>query len=540
MPIDWHDNAVYDTLITDQRGDDGVELWQASSVELIERLKRNEVSSREVLEAHLARIEDANPSVNAVIHRFDEAARDAADELDAARRRGESRGPFCGLPVSIKDSIDVRGAPTTLGIPSRRDRFPDQDAVVVRVLRERGAIPFIKTNVSQALLFHESDNPLFGQTLNPWDHSRSAGGSSGGEAAAIAAGMSPAGIGTDIGGSVRVPASFCGIAGLKPTSGRWSIRGCASAIDGQEQIRSSCGPMARTARDVAYLFLAADGPYHARHDPYVPAMKTGSPARVDVSKLRVGVFTDDDVMTPSPAQERAVSRASEALRARGVEVVPFEPPLGPDIAFLYFASLSSDGARTLKRQLNGDHAVRQLDLLRWLAWLPKPIREVTAAFAASQGEARLERLVRSSGERRLPEYWRLAVERDHYRAEVLAAWKKMGIDAVLCPTHATSALPHGASRDFWLGGALSIRYSVLDFPSGTVPVTRVRSDEGIRIEDRDHLDRTAAAVDEGSDGLPVGVQIAARPFREDRVLALMIALEDALRDDPDYPSTPRA
>ena len=514
------------------------EIHRMSLVALARALADRALSSREIIEALYARADQVDPGLHALVHRFRDAALAAADSADEARAKRIDYGPLHGLPLTVKESLDTRGTPTTLGVRSRQ-RFPaEDDAVVVKVLRQAGAIVIGKTNISQTLLFNESDNPIWGATENPFMAGRVPGGSSGGEAAAVAAGISPLGVGTDIGGSIRVPCHYCGVAGLKPTVDRWSMVGSVGAIGGQESIRSQCGPIARSTEDLAFVMRSADGPAHHALDPFVPPVVTRDPASIDLSQLRIGYYETDGFLTPSQAIMRGVREAAAILRARGATVLAFEPPRSVELTYLYFAVLSADGGRTLERFLGGDEVAPQLSLLRSVAKLPGPVRKVAAAFMATEGEARVERLLRVVHTKPVSELWSWVKLRAQYRQEVVEAWTRQQLDAVICPAHATVALGHGQSREFSLGGSYAMRYNTLNFPAGVVPVTRVRATETGRAEAVDRLDRTAAQVDTDSAGLPVGVQVAARPYQEDVVLAVMGAIEAGARAHPDFPATP--
>ena len=195
-------------------------LTSASATELSRMIRDRSVSSSEVVEAHLRRIEQMNPRLNAVVQVLAGQARRRAGEADRATARRESWGPLHGIPVTAKDTIEIRGVPSTGGTMGRADHLPAEDATVIRRLRGAGAIVVGLTNVPELVLAGDTDNLVYGRTNNPYDLSRTPGGSSGGEAAAIAAGLSPLGLGSDVGGSIRLPAHFCGIAGLKPTTGR--------------------------------------------------------------------------------------------------------------------------------------------------------------------------------------------------------------------------------------------------------------------------------------------------------------------------------
>ncbi len=515
-----------------------MKIHELTASELAGHIRSGEVSSEEAVRAYLDRIDAVDGRVGAYVHRFDEQALAQAREADARRARGEALPALHGVPISIKESMATAGHPVTLGIKNRLKQIEQTDAVTVRLLREAGAIVLGKTNVPQLLLCHETDNPIWGCTKNPWNLDRVPGGSSGGESAAIAAGMSPWGVGTDIGGSIRVPAAFCGIAGLKPTLDRWSNIGSHTAMMGQEIVRGQCGPMARTARDVALLFRAIDSPLHAEHDPHTAPLPTADPAGVDVRGLRVGFYVDDGYLAAAASQARGVREAARALEAAGATVVEFTPPAQRELMEVYFAALSSDGGATVRARLQGEPPIEQLKGLVRTNSLPTLIRQAAATVMGMKGEWRVQGILSNLGEKPVTRYWQLSGQRSSLRQRVLAAWNQAGVDVVLCPAHVTPALGHGHFDEFSPAGSYSMRYNLLNFPAGVVGVTRVRPDETARPDARDRLEKKAALVEAGSAGLPVGVQVVARPFREDLVLAAMVALEDAVRGREDFPKTP--
>jgi fatty acid amide hydrolase len=516
----------------------GREIWKQTAVELSEGLGQGEFSSEEVVQAHYDRIDAVNPSLNAMIHRFDDEALRLAKEADARREKGQSRGPLDGLPISIKESMATAGVPVTLGIENRRHEVAPRDSVVVQLLRERGVILLGKTNVPQLLLCHETDNKIWGKTLNPFHPERVPGGSSGGEAAAIASGMSPWGVGTDIGGSIRVPAAFCGISGLKPTVDRWSNLGSYTALMGQETVRGQCGPMARSAADVAFLFRALDSPVQAPLDPAVAPVATPDPSTVQLKGLRVGFYTDDGFFPAAASLARGVREAAKHLEDAGATVVEYTPAFQKELITLYYAALSSDGGVTIRERLRGDPLIPQLKLLMRSARLPRVARKTLAWGMGLKGEKRIERVLAAVGKKTIDVYWKLNARRSSMRLEALDAWDKQKLDLILCPAHATPALRHGDSADLSAAGSYSMRYNLLNFPCGVVPVTTVRAGETRRPQVTDRIEKAAAAVEEGSEGLPVGIQVVGRPFEEHRVLAAMIAIQDAAQTQKGYPHTP--
>lgn len=294
-------------------------LWARSAGELADLIAAREVSAREVVDAHLERIEAVNPAVNAITLTLAESARAAADAIDGSA----GSGPLRGVPFTIKENIDCAGSATTQGVPALKDAIPPIDAPVVERMKAAGAIPLARTNMPELGLRISTDNPLRGRTVNPWNPATTCGGSSGGEAAALATGMTPLGLGNDIGGSVRNPAFCCGTVALKPTPGRIPA---ASALEPRDsslaaQLMLSDGPMARHIEDliVAYQVLAGRHPRDARSVD-VPLWAT-PPVR-----KRAALVTEVPGVSLPPGFKDAVTKAGAALADAGWAVEEASPP----------------------------------------------------------------------------------------------------------------------------------------------------------------------------------------------------------------------
>lgn len=520
------------------------ELHELDATALLEALNKRQVSSVEAVQALIARRRAVDPKLSAMIVSLDEQALAEARRVDEARAGqasdDRSLGRLAGLPITIKDNIDVAGTDSTLGLPARRHKPAQKDAVVVQVLRQAGAVILGKTNVPQALLVQESDNEIFGVTKNPWNLGRTPGGSSGGEAAALASGQSPLGIGTDIGGSIRIPSHFTGVCGIKPTLDRWSMRGVSGATEGQELVRAQIGPMARTVRDLALALDVVSSAQQSKLDPAVspltmPVQNPLPPA----SGLRIGYFTDDGFLTPAPAIQRAVREAVAALRAAGATLVEYQPPHAQELLFLWLAGISSDGGQTILRTVGDAKVCKQLKPTFLLTKMPGPARLLAAAILDGRGEAHLAKLLRSLGEKSVADVWKLTAQRTAMRQAEFDAWNSAELDAVICPPHVLPALPLGSSGDLTLTLSYMFRYVMLNFPAGIVPVTRVRPDEeSWPAPPRGMLEKRFVKVMAGSRGLPLGVQVVARPFREDVALSVMAAVEAEASRSADYPRTP--
>lgn len=510
------------------------DLIAQSAGELARMIACAEVSSREVVEAHIRRIEEINPRLNAVVFSDFDAARRQASAADAQRASGRDLAPLHGVPVTIKECLDVEAMPSTFGLTSLANNVAGKDAAAVASLRDAGAIILAKTNVAQLLLFAESDNPVYGRTNNPWNLERSAGGSSGGEGAIIAAGGSPLGLGTDIGGSLRIPAAFNGIATIKPTAGRVDDPGRYSVPIGQRAIVSQIGPMARHVEDVA---LALDILNRAKGAHVTPL---GDYRQIDLSALRIAYYSHDGTLAPAPAVARAVNEAAAALRSCGAQLTEWAPPGVPEAFGMCFGLLSADGGAGFKRMWNGGKRDARANAMALLAGLPAPLRVAAAAALKSLGQNTLGTLVGHFGHTRTDQYWTLVERQLDYQAAFADALERDGIDVILCPPCALPAYPHGASANLGTGGGYSLLYNLLGYPAGVVPFTRVRqAEESARTATRDIVEKTALAVEKGSAGLPVGVQVVARPWQEHVALAVMSALQSSGRKSDDYPDAPR-
>jgi fatty acid amide hydrolase len=514
------------------------QLWQLPATTLSSMLAQGEVSALEVLRAHFGRIEQVDSRIHAFTEVLHQRARADADASDARRKRGEARGPLDGIPVSVKECFDVEGRATTLGIPSWKGRIAERDAAMVTLLRDAGAVVFGRTNLSQTMLYIEARNPLFGQTANPWSADHTPGGSSGGEAAAIASGMSPLGVGTDIGGSIRTPCHFSGICGIKPSLDRLPMRGYRSVLVGQEAVRGMGGPMARTVGDLALFFGALDSRKMYALDSRVPPIAWEEPSSVKLEGLCVGTYVDDGVIPASRAIARATQRAAETLRAQGCAVRGFRLPDVRAMLASYLGALSADDGAAIFEALAGGEIDPVLEPMKRLASVPLNVRRMMARAAQALGQPNFALMLGAMGAKSAAELWRLTGLLRDYRVALLDSMDRLGVDVLLCPPLATPALVHGASKNFTLASSYAIVFNGAQLPAGVVPVTRVREGETQRAKSRDSLERRAAEVDARSVGLPVGVQVVARPWKDHVALAVMAAIEAGVSRDVGFPATP--
>ena len=516
-----------------------LDLISLSASDMARAVAAGNVTSVELVEAHIRRIEAVSPAINAVVIPLYAQARLQAAEADAARSRGEPTGPLHGVPITVKECFHVAGTAATEGITRFATEIMRDDAPLVRRLRRAGAIVLGKTNLPQLMLMHETDNPVYGRTNNPWNLDRGPGGSSGGEAAIIAAGGSPLGLANDIGGSIRQPAHSCGICGIKPTTMRLTNAGVRDNLRGMEAIRPQPGPLARNVEDLylALRVLCATEPNEI--DDQMAPVPLGDPVQVRIAGLRIGMWSDDGYFSAAPAVRRAVGEAADALRQRGAHVEQFQPPDIAEMVRLYFGILSADGTADVSRLLAGSKRDWRVNRMILFGKCPRWLRFILRMVLGALGQRRTADLVGLVGRRSADEYWQLSRARSDYAERFFACLSTARLDALICPPHALPALRHGGTEHLAMAASYCFLANVLGLPAGVVPITRVRADEeSDRPAGRDVVERAARATEIGSAGLPVGVQVIARPWREDVVLALMGALESDFAGRADLPRTP--
>ena len=443
-------------------------------------LRSGRASSQETVEAHLRQIDAQNSRINAFVSIFAEEARAAAKAADEARVRQRTLGPLLGVPLTIKDSFDVAGQPTYCGSRLRLDHRAAKDSTSAARLRAAGAILLGKTNCPEFLYNYETDNYIAGRTNNPWDVTRTSGGSSGGEAAAIASFCSAGGMGSDGGGSIRVPAHFCGIAGLKPTPGRVPATGHFPLIAHPGGLLGVGGPMARTAEDVRLLFQVTAG--HDDQDPFSAPV----PLRpAELAGLKIGLMERFNGVPVQPAITLAVDAAGRVLEALGFAVEPFEPrgiERAPELWWFFFGEVA---APFIKKMIAG----RERDV-HWTG-----MELVGLAF--EKPAPTMEQVIENLG------------ARDAMRAALLRQLRDHLV--ILLPACGVAAFPHRSRR--WAAGEKEIGLfeamtpltfsNLLGLPALVIPFGRTE------------------------EGLPVGVQLVAAPYGEELLLDLAVRMEEA-------------
>jgi amidase len=427
-------------------------------------IREGAISSAELIAAHLARIDEVNPALNAAI--------EILREPDSRKLSG----PLAGVPFTIKDSIEVAGTVCSAGTLGYRNNAPSaHDATLVARLRAAGAIPIARTNLPDLLFAFESDNLIFGRTNNPYNLDRTSGGSSGGEAALIAACGSPFGLGSDAAGSVRLPAHYCGIATIKPTSGRLARTGHVPPAGGWIEMLWQIGPMARRVEDLWTMMPILLGPDGKDHT--VIPMPFAN--RADLSKLRIAFFTDNSILAADADTHATVNSAAKALAHVVQSVEERRPPMierSYDLEMELLGIDGGDGLRAFTKSI-GSHQTHPL-LEGWLSKL-ESCRTDVAGFA---------------------KFWSAL---DEFRAAMHGFLNNF--DVLLSPVSFSPAVPHGTSTatNIFRGFSYTMTHNLTGWPAAVVRCGTSR------------------------DGLPIGVQIATAPWREDIALAVAEYLESA-------------
>ncbi len=454
------------------------EIYYSDAVELARRTAAKELSPVEVVQAHLDRIQAVNPKLNAIVELQGGAAMERAHEAEAALARGEVWGPLHGVPFTIKDCIDNKGVLTTRGSKLFEDYRPEDDATVVKRLLAAGGIFIGKTNMPEFALWWETGNLVYGFTENPWMIGRTAGGSSGGEASAIAAGMSPLGIGSDVGGSIRWPAHVAGIVGLKPTHGRVPLTGHFP----ETLLRfMHVGPMARSVRDIAFAMPIIAGPDDA--DPYALPVPMPDLDNLDgeVLNLKIGFCAEGPFAPVMTDIQKAVTRAANTLESLGC-------------------------------------SVEEIDLA---GWYDRQAQDISMAYFLGEGAFDMDPIIKGHEDELAPSMQRRLDQprpsaADYYKSLQDTEWLRQDVkrlfaayDLLLLPTSTTTAFEH-------------------DSPMIDIDGQSVHGRNSLRITvPFDLTGSPAISVPFGwsDNGLPIGVHLIGRHFDEATVLRAAAALE---------------
>uniref|UniRef100_A0A8C2J0L9 Fatty-acid amide hydrolase 1 n=1 Tax=Cyprinus carpio TaxID=7962 RepID=A0A8C2J0L9_CYPCA len=522
----WRFNQKIQKKILNARKRRDKSLQQAEQAVQLFKMQNPDFESSSIVSLSLpeltGKLKDGSLQPDAVLYAFMEKALEVNKNLNCSTEilmesvaqlkdiNTQKKGLLYGVPISIKDNVAYEGRDTSCGVVSKLDEPALVDSVVVKVLKKQGAIPFIKTNIPQGLLNYDCSNPIYGQTLNPCNLQKTSGGSSGGEGALIGGGGSILGLGTDIGGSIRIPASFCGICGFKPTTMRLS-----SCVKGQKSVLSSLGPLGRDVESLALCMRALLCQDMFSLDPTVPPIPFNQEVYESSEPLRIGYYENDGYLQPSPSMARAFRETKDLLERAGHTLVPFQPlRLYHALHELTMRGILGDGGRTLFSHLYAgpiDPCLRdQTNILSIPGFIKKLISIVLKPFVSASHLC----LIKQSVE---------------YIQEVIAEWRRLNVDVLLCPML-------GPAYNFRYCGSLNsalsytILYNLLNFPAGAVTVSTVTEEDEAQLRHYrgvhgDMWDRLFVKAVKGGVGLPVAVQCVSLPWQDEMCLRFMREVE---------------
>ncbi|KAK0384694.1 hypothetical protein NLU13_7172 [Sarocladium strictum] len=470
-----------------------VSITSLDATTLVGQLTAGKLKSVDVVRAFCKRACAAHQLVNCLSETLFERALAAAEARDEyLAKTGQPVGPLHGLPISLKDNFNLKGRDSTVGIASHIGDPSRIDSTLPQLLEAAGAIVYVKTNVPTAMMIAESVNNVFGRTLNPRNRRTTSGGSSGGESALLVLKGSPLGVGSDIGGSLRIPAACSGIFTIRPSFGRFPGRDCRSGMPGQEAVQSVNGPLARTLSDVIIYSQVVINSQPWLRDPKclpIPWRKEELP-----EKLKIGVMWNDSMVIPTPPVARALEEVVTKLRKAGHDVVDWDPKDQPEGTQLLGRMFLADGGKTIRHELQRTG---------------EPWRDEMLDYSAAQ-------------ELGTSEMWKLHLERTAFQNKYLDRWNAAGLDAILCPTTPYSTTKNGSFRHVGYTGVFNVLdYSAVSFPTGlTVDKAKDTVPPGYT-----PLSDDCRAIHETYDpelvhGHPISLQLVARRLEEEKVLAM--------------------
>ncbi|KAL1980862.1 hypothetical protein VTN96DRAFT_3397 [Rasamsonia emersonii] len=479
-------------------------------------LSQGEFTAEEVILAYIKRATVAHQLTNAITEVIFDDALKQAQELDREFQATKMvKGPLHGIPVTVKDQFNIKGYDSTLGYVGRSFKPAAEDAVIVQILKDLGAVVIAKTNLPQSIMWCETENPLWGLTVNPRNPDFTPGGSTGGEAALLALHGSILGLGTDIGGSVRIPQNMMGLYGFKPSSSRLPYQGVPVSTEGQEHVPSAVGTMARDLSTVCYIsrLLADSKPWTM--DPRCSPLPWNEAAFQEIQSrpLVIGLITDDGVVKVHPPIERALREVSEALKAQGHEIISWDTSDHKECIEIMDLYYTADGGEDIRRDV---------------------------AVAGEPFIPHVEALVNRGKPISVYEYWQLNKRKVAVQKRYLDKWNAarspsgIPVDVLLSPTMPHTSVPHRSCR--WVG--YTKVWNILDYPAITFPVDMVRPEKDRLPEDapaytpRNELDAWHWSLynPEQMAGHPVNLQVIGRKLEEEKVLGAVSVIEKVWKE----------
>ena len=497
--------------------------------ELSEKIRNRELTSVQIVVTYIKRAVSIGRELNNSAEECFAQALEQAAKCDEETANGNSRGILHGIPISVKDHYGMKGFTSSCGLAWKLD-YPDtEDAVLVQLLVDQGAIPFVRSNVCQAMIWIETSNGVYGRALNPWDTTRTTGGSSGGEGGLVSSRCSPLGIGSDIGGSIRTPCAFCGVYGFKVTPKRISISGIYSSTQNQFEgfecgVKCSYGPIGRCVDDLVLVLRSWFCERLFALDPTVVPLNFSENEFKSHKRLKIGYFTHIPGYPVAECIKNAVLRCAGSLE--DFEVVPYDFFNATELIHSFLDVYSADAKAEFEEELNGERPENYYDLQLFSLNHPH-----IASFALSLltycNNGRLARFFDQKSEIPSTSYLDIYQKAQDNCQKLLNDWSSKGFDAVICPVFGLVAPQHDTTVDVAPCLVYSFIMNLLSLPTGIVPVGTVKKGEDFYKDDyNDLLTSACNKVMENSEGLPYAVQVVGLPYKDEVVLRVMKEVEN--------------
>ncbi|KAG4304089.1 hypothetical protein PORY_002453 [Pneumocystis oryctolagi] len=525
---------------------DGDEEFLCESAETIAKKiagKEPRWTATNVIKAYIRCAIRNNEKSNFITEVFFVEAIEQAILLDEELANGKPpRGPLHGVPVSFKDTYNISGYDSSLGMSAFVCKPSSEDSALVKMVKDMGGVILFKTNVPQTLFAFECSNPIFGRTFNPFSTSYTCGGSSGGEAVSLASNSSALGFGSDIGGSLRIPAHYCGVYSLKPSSDRFPIAGHFAIVEGFEGVRIVTGPMTRSVLDLKFItkvrVILSSKPelydFSCIPLPWKESLESTKNFKV------FGYYFEDEFTLTSPACRRAVRMVVDSLKAFGHKVVEIRPPNSFDAVEIFIGLTSSDGYKKVYDFVKSDPMEKSIWLPMLASWIPYFLKcAIGYVIENVIHDPKFSMIFKAVGKRKIIEYCRLINRRNLYRKEWSKIWNEYKLDGIIAPANPLPALPHDGTTSVSAIAASTFIYNLLNYSVGSLPVTRVDrtidilSDEYKKwdglIHQRLYQSSRPLYDPDKMHGLPVGVQVIGQQWQEEKVIEMMGDVENALK-----------
>ena len=457
-------------------------------------------------------------------------------ELTKANRLA-TYGHLFGIPMSLKEPFICKGLPSTCGCTTYIDYIQEEDGLIVKLLKNQGAIPFITSNIPQALLINETVCRAYGRAENPWDRTRSSGGSSGGESALISSRCSPLGLGSDVGGSIRTPCLYTGIYGFKPTSIRNTVEGHFNCTEldriALRNIKFCCGPLGKSVNDLALMMKSFMVEQNWEND-YETAPITFQDKIYQLGlgrKLRIGYAKSHQSYPATKAHQRAVEEAVNALKSKGHEVIEDEFYLFDELNSSFLQLISAEGKfRSTLAMMKEEPPIDEYKQIISIANIPWFFRKIICFLLKKSGNIRTSKVLEAMNEKSAWEYLKSSENQQDIKEKFLEWWNKNGFDAFISPGFGIPAVKHGTSQDLFVYCCYTFNWNILDYPTGAVPITKInKNEESFDDVFNDKITKMVKECCGTSKGMPVGVQVSTKPFQDELCLFVMKEIEDVIK-----------